>query len=150
MADETKPEELAKGCLVLLVIAGLAWLFFLRGPGSAELAKRPAITASAESIWADFAANPVGASDKFKDKNIIVDGSVANITDSGGGGSLELASPNRDYPVTLEFDSAGRSAVGKLATGQRIRSRCTSLSNLGALVTLSGCSTPTVGPDPAG
>jgi hypothetical protein len=112
------------------------------------LAKRPAVKVPAEVMFMDFLNNEVGAKQKYGGHNLALDGTVVSVSDTGGGASVELRTPSPGRTISVQFVGAARSAVGQLAAGQRIATRCPSLTSAGTVIFLRDCSVPKVIPDP--
>lgn len=137
-----RPADAAMGCAVLFAIGAIVWFLFLSGPSASDLAKRPTVATDADSLFLEFSRNEVAARNRFNDRNLIITGNIAEISDASPGGALELATFAPNATVSVAFAEGARDALAKLNAGDQIRTRCTGLTNYGASVNLSDCSPP--------
>ena len=136
-----------RGCLFwgVVIVLGLVALGQCAPDGpdkapAADAPAAPAISATAEEIFAAYDANEVAAQQRFGGGPLEVTGRIEAITlDLTDDPVVRLAGGNAFEYVSASLDESAKAAAGTLRKGQKITLRCSSVSEVIGTPMLRDC-----------
>ncbi len=114
--------------LFLVVVANMGGGDKQSGTSAASAAPRaaqPPIEVSNAQLWKEYDANEVAADERYKDRSLLVSGSIESIDkDAFGNMVLHLKSPEMFANTMATLDDSQKANAMQLAKGQAVKVQC--------------------------
>ncbi|MBK7886354.1 MAG: hypothetical protein IPJ86_03350 [Bacteroidetes bacterium] len=105
--------------LALILIGGLAGMYFYYKPTASLEDQQPVATLTADSIFSAFETNEAMANQSYLDKVIVVSGKVQSVTTDTSGTAISLETSSGMFGVTCKLEPNSKVA-GDYKTGQQV------------------------------